>query len=169
VSAPERRLDTRRIDDLGVGPGEGFAHAPIEAAWNGLEAAIDQRHRPRHRGGSDGRQALGPLGKAQRQRRKQCFSDRRGIFREALVGATSISPRMRSRRTFAPRVFARCSELSVRNSAKSSDPFPQLNGGFGLFIDLILPPAGLYREPHGDWPHTASPCGLTVAEARPIG
>jgi hypothetical protein len=77
VSAPERRLDTRRIDDLGVGPGEGFAHAPIEAAWNGLEAAIDQRRRPRHRRGSDGRQALGPLGKAQRQRRKQCFGDRR--------------------------------------------------------------------------------------------
>jgi hypothetical protein len=73
----KRRLDTRRIDDLGVGPGEGFAHAPIEAGWNGLEAAIDQRHRPCHRRGSDGRQALGSLGKAQRQRREQPIA---GVF-----------------------------------------------------------------------------------------
>ena len=34
--------------------------------------------------------------------------------------ATSISPRTRSCRTMASRIFSRCSELSVRNSANSS-------------------------------------------------
>ena len=48
--------------------------------------------------------------------------------------ATSISPRTRSRRTMASSVFERCSELSVRNNAKFSDPFPQLTIGSGLSI-----------------------------------
>jgi hypothetical protein len=147
VSAPE------------TSPRHAQDRRPRRRSGRGLRACTDrsrlERARGRHRStppsaGSDGRQALGPLGKAQRQRRKHCFSDRRGIFREALVGATSISPRMRSRRTVAPRVFARCSELSVRNSAKSSDPFPPLNGGFGLFINLI------HRQPG----FTASLMGL---------
>jgi hypothetical protein len=35
----------------------------------------------------------------------------------------------------ASSVFERCSELSVRNSAKFSDPFPQLTVVLGPFID----------------------------------
>ena len=48
--------------------------------------------------------------------------------------ATSISPRTRSWRTMALKVFSRCSELSVRNSAKSSSTFPHPSVALGPLI-----------------------------------
>ena len=48
--------------------------------------------------------------------------------------ATSICPRTRSWRTMALNVFSRCSELSVRNSAKSSDTFPHPSVALGPLI-----------------------------------
>jgi nucleotide-binding universal stress UspA family protein len=48
--------------------------------------------------------------------------------------ATSISPRTRSRRTIALKAFCRCSELSVLNSAKSSDTFSHPSVELGPLI-----------------------------------